>query len=45
MIEADEKHIIIIEEIKRVKIEYEGSLKDKERIFEQKIKEIKSVIE
>ena len=37
--------MIIIEEIKRVKVEYEGTLKDKERVFEQKIKEIKTVIE
>ena len=45
LIESEEKHSIIIEEIKRVKSEYEGSLRDKERVFEQKIKEIKMVIE
>ena len=45
MIEVEERHTITIEEIKRVRNEYEGNLRDKERLFDQKIKEIKTVVE
>ena len=36
---------MIIEEIKRIRLEYEGNLKDKEQLFDRKIKEIKQVVE
>lgn len=34
----------MIEEIKRIKNDYEGNLRDKERLFDQKIREIKLVV-
>lgn len=40
-----EKYNITIEDIKRVKNQYEGSLKDKERSFDEKIKQIRTVVE
>lgn len=45
LIDATEQKAILIEEIKRVRNEYEGSLRDKERLFDQKIKQIKFVVE
>jgi hypothetical protein len=43
--EVGEQKTILVEEIKRVRNEYEGNLKDKERLFDQKIREIKLVVE
>ena len=45
LLEVTEQKHIIIEEIKRVRTEYEGDLRDKEKIFDQKIREIKLVVE
>ena len=33
LLESEEKHTIVISEIKRVKSDYEGTLRDKERVF------------
>jgi hypothetical protein len=35
----------LTEEINRVRVLYETSLKDKEKLFDQKIKEIRTVVE
>jgi chromosome segregation ATPase len=43
--ELKEQKSLLMEEINRVRGLYESSLKDKERLFDQKIKEIRTVVE